>query len=43
MLENWAGIELEKEFQIQDGKEMASNFNSVVWMSLEFPVGIRGW
>jgi hypothetical protein len=42
MLKNWHGIELEKEFKIQDGKEMASNFNSVVWVSLEFPIRMRG-
>jgi hypothetical protein len=43
MLENWHVIELEKEFQIQDGKEMASKFNFVVWMCLDLPVEIRGW
>jgi hypothetical protein len=42
MLENWSGIELEKKFQIQDGKEMAYNFNSGVWVCTEFHVGIRG-
>jgi hypothetical protein len=42
MLENWSGIDLQKEFQIQDEKEIASNFNSVVWVCLDFHVGIRG-
>jgi hypothetical protein len=35
-------IELDWEFQIQDGKETTSSCNCVVWVFLEFAVGIDG-
>jgi hypothetical protein len=35
-------IELGWEFQIQDGKETTSNSSCVVWVFLEFAVGIDG-
>jgi hypothetical protein len=31
------------EYQIQDGKEMVSNLNSVVWMCIIIVVGIKMW
>jgi hypothetical protein len=36
------GNELDYKFQIYDGNELASNSNSIVWMSLEFDVRIKG-
>jgi hypothetical protein len=37
-----SGNELDWEFQIQDENEFASNLKSVVWVRLEFVVGIKG-
>ena len=42
MQEKLLGIELEWEFQIQDGKEMDFNSNSVVWLCMILKVGIKG-